>query len=286
MTGKLYLVATPIGNLDDITLRAIETLKLTDVVAAEDTRRTRGLLSHLGIVGKPLVACNAHASPAALAALVARLAAGESVALVTDAGTPAVSDPGADLVRAAVAAGIEIVPIPGVSAVTTAVAACGLVDGPFLFLGFPPHKGAARREALLRIARSAEPVVLFEAPHRIERTLKELAELLPERSAALCRELTKMYEEVRRGTLRELAESAAGLRGEITLVIAAADPSERAPATEPEALDASIVERLAAGDSPRSVVDALGDTPGLSRRALYRRVTELAARADEPADET
>lgn len=286
MTGKLYLVATPIGNLDDITLRAIETLKAVDVVAAEDTRRTRGLLSHLGIAGKPLFSCNAHASPGVLAALVARIAAGESVALVTDAGTPAVSDPGADLVLAAVAASVEVVPIPGVSAVTAAVAASGLVDGPFLFLGFPPHKGSARRESLQRIVSSAEPVVLFEAPHRIERTLAELAALLPERQAVLCRELTKMYEELRRGTLHELSANGGELRGEITLVIAAADPAERAPTTEPEALDTDIVERLAAGESPRSVVDALGDTPGLSRRALYRRVTELAARAREPVDET
>jgi 16S rRNA (cytidine1402-2'-O)-methyltransferase len=213
------------------------------------------------------------------------MSSGASVALVTDAGTPSVSDPGTELVRAAVAAGVDVVPIPGVSAVTAAVAASGLVDGPFLFLGFPPAKGAGRREFLARAMKSAEPVVLFEAPHRIERTLSELAAEIPEREAVLCRELTKVYEELRRGTLSELARSDANFRGEITLVIARATPSEIRPVPAPDVVDQSIVAELARGGSPRSVVDVLGEIPGFSRRDLYRRVMELAGRSGSGPDE-
>ncbi|MGC4090947.1 MAG: 16S rRNA (cytidine(1402)-2'-O)-methyltransferase [Polyangiaceae bacterium] len=280
MSGKLFLVATPIGNLQDITLRALDTLRAVALVAAEDTRRTRGLLSHFAISGKSVLSCNAHASPAELASLVARLVAGDDVALVTDAGTPSVSDPGTSLVRAAVEAGIEVVPIPGVSAVTTAVAASGLVEGPFRFLGFLPPK-ASRRDALLReIVQSREPVLLFEAPHRIARTLRDLAELMPERAAVLCRELTKLHEELQRGTLRELAERAEAVapRGEITLVVAAAPEAELEQPLDDDAMEASILAGLRAGESPRSVVEALSADCQLPRRELYRRVTELAQR--------
>jgi len=287
-TGKLYLVATPIGNLQDITLRALDTLKLVSLIAAEDTRRTRALLSHFAIAGKALVSCNAHATPAELGSLVARLEAGTDVALVTDAGTPAVSDPGALLVRAAVSAGIEVVPIPGVSAVTAAVAACGLVDGPFRFIGFLPPKTGRRDALLAQVVQSREPSVLFEAPHRIARTLADLAQLAPEREAVVCRELTKLHEELLRGSLRSLAARAesAPLRGEITLVVAAAAESEFTPPLDDSAVEASILAGLRAGESPRSVVEALASDCQLPRRELYRRVTELARRlASETPDE-
>ncbi len=277
MSGKLYVVATPIGNLEDITLRALETLRAADVILAEDTRRTRGLLSHFDIRGKPLLACNAHAAPAELAAFVERIARGENLALVSDAGTPSVSDPGTALVRAVTAAGLDVVPIPGVSAVTAAVAAAGLVEGPFRFLGFPPAKGRERRSFLENVTSSEEPTVLFEAPHRIARTLAELAEAMPERAAVLCRELTKIHEELARGTLAELA-AAAPTRGEITLVIAGAPARESEPMDGDE-LDAQIRERLAAGDSPRSVVELLLAGSGLGRRELYRRVVQAARQA-------
>jgi 16S rRNA (cytidine1402-2'-O)-methyltransferase len=274
LPGKLYVVATPIGNLDDITLRALETLRRADVILAEDTRRSRALLSHFEIGGKPLLACNAHASPAKLAGFVERVARGETLALVTDAGTPSVSDPGTALVRAMVEAGLEVVPIPGVSAVTAAVASAGLVEGSFYFLGFPPAKGKERREFFERVSASLEPVVLFEAPHRIARTLEALAQIMPERRAVLCRELTKIHEEFRRGSLAELAADPPS-RGEITLVIAGA-PATVDVNIDLETLDASILQSLAQGSSARSVVEELLEDSGLSRRDLYRRVMNLA----------
>lgn len=285
MPGKLYLVATPIGNLADITLRALETLKRVELVAAEDTRRTRALLSHFQISGKELLACNAYASESALAGLIQRLTQGASIALVTDAGTPSVSDPGTELVRAAVSAAIEVVPIPGVSAVTTAVAVSGLVEGAFCFLGFPPVKGSGRRAFFERVLGSLEPSVLFEAPHRTQRTLSDLARLAPARVAVLCRELTKLHEEVRRGTLSELAQNEHAFRGEITLVIDRAEEPSQVPNEEDAAvLEAAIVEQLGAGASPRSVVDALLAGSRVPRRELYRQVTEIAQRLAQHSD--
>ncbi|HET9929813.1 MAG TPA: 16S rRNA (cytidine(1402)-2'-O)-methyltransferase [Polyangiaceae bacterium] len=285
MAGTLYLVATPIGNLQDITLRALETLRAASLIAAEDTRRTRALLTHFAISGKHVVACNAHASPEELAGLVERLRAGENVALVTDAGTPSVSDPGTPLVRSAVAAGIGVVPIPGVSAVTTAVAASGLVDGPFRFVGFLPSKTSRRSALLSEVALSREPCVLFEAPHRIAETLRDLATLAPEREAVVCRELTKLHEELLRGSLATLAAKAesAPLRGEITLVVAAAPESELKAPLDEAAIDESILSGLRAGESPRSVVEALAAACPMPRRELYRRVTELAQKLSAEA---
>jgi 16S rRNA (cytidine1402-2'-O)-methyltransferase len=273
--GKLYLVATPIGNLNDITLRALETLRNAATILAEDTRRTRALLTHFEIK-KPLANYDAHASPSAIEKFVERLLAGDDLALVTDAGTPSISDPGRALVAAAHARGVAVIPIPGVSAVTTAVAVSGLVDGPFLFLGFLPRTGRKRAEALRRIVSSPEPVVLFESPHRMARTLSDLAELLPERRAVICRELTKLYEEISRGTLRELAAPDTNFRGELTLVVdAAAETTESTSETAAEDLDAEIQARLAAGETTRDIVEALGTRAGGARRELYRRVTEL-----------
>jgi 16S rRNA (cytidine1402-2'-O)-methyltransferase len=272
--GKLYLVATPIGNLGDITLRALDTLRAVGFVMAEDTRRSRALLTHFEIK-KSVVNFDAHASAEAIARLIERLSLGEDGALVTDAGTPSVSDPGAELVSAAVAAGIPVIPIPGVSAVTAAIAVAGFGDAAFCFLGFPPRSGRKRSDFLSGVLGSVQSVVLFEAPHRIERTLIDLAELAPERAAVLCRELTKLHEQVLRGTLAELAASGADLRGEITLVIAGAEP-EPAAAPDPGELDAEIRALLAAGETPRGVVELLAQRRGGARRELYRRVTELA----------
>lgn len=285
MAGTLYLVATPIGNLQDITLRALDTLRAVTVIAAEDTRRTRALLTHFEITGKHVVASNAHATPEELSGLVERMRAGDDIALVTDAGTPSVSDPGTPLVRVAVAAGIGVVPIPGVSAVTTAVAGSGLVDGPFRFLGFLPAKTSRRSALLNEVAMSKEPCVLFEAPHRIAETLRDLAALAPHREAVVCRELTKLHEELLRGTLSELAERAesAPLRGEITLVVGAAPESELTPPLDEAAIDESILAGLRAGESPRSVVEALSSDCQLPRRELYRRVNDLARKLAEAA---
>ncbi len=280
MPGVLYVVATPIGNLGDITARAIETLRRADRIVAEDTRRTRALLSHLGIAGKPIERLDANASPADVARLGDRLAAGESLALCTDAGTPVVSDPGTALTRAAVAAGAEVVPIPGASAVLAAIAASGLVEGGFRFFGFLPREGAERREALSRVRDTPEAVVLFEAPQRCAATLAELGQAMPARAAAVCRELTKVHEEVLRGALADLARAAADREwlGEITLVLGPAEAGAAAPVWSDEEIDRRIDAGLGAGRRAKDVADELAFETGLPRRELYARVVSRRPR--------
>lgn len=271
--GTLFVVATPIGNLGDITLRAIDTLRGAARVVAEDTRRTRALLSHLGISGKPIDRLDAHASEADIDRALARLVDhGEDLALVSDAGTPVVSDPGTALIRKAAAAGVRVVPIPGASAVMAAVSASGLVTGGFVFLGFLPRAGEERREAVARVRASEEAVVLFEAPFRMTALLEDLAEAMPAREAAVGRELTKVHEEFLRGTLKELAEEAKSREwlGELTVVLG---PMEGG-APEPEAvdLDARIDEELAKGRRPKEIAEAMAMATGRPRREIYARV--------------
>jgi len=271
----LYVVATPIGNLGDLTPRAREALTEASRVFAEDTRRTRALLSYAGIGGKPVIRVDANAGPERVARLVADLEGDQSVALVTDAGVPGVSDPGAALVRAAAERGVRVVPIPGASAVTTAIAASGLVEGPFTFLAFLPRQGKKRRLALERIQVTSEAVILFESPQRITETLRDLAEVCPERPAALCRELTKLHEEILRGSLSELATLEREWLGEITLVLGpqAERVAERVP--EPEEIDAEIQSRLAKGAHPKDLATELAGRLGVPRRAAYARVLAL-----------
>jgi 16S rRNA (cytidine1402-2'-O)-methyltransferase len=281
VSGTLYVVSTPIGNLGDLSRRAAETLAAVDRVAAEDTRRTRALLSHLGIERKLLTKLDANVPDRVLDDVVERLASGESVALVTDAGTPSVSDPGARLVRKAAARGVPVVAIPGPSAVTAAVAVSGLVDGPFTFLGFLPRRGEKRRAAVLRIARSEEPVVLFEAPGRIKDTLAELAGSMPDRPACIGRELTKVHEEVLRGTLGELAGKTLTERGEFTLVVAAA--SEPELAGEDLDVEALVERELATGAPSRDIAERVAELTGKPRREVYAAVLNARrARGDEP----
>jgi len=279
--GTLYLVGTPIGNLSDITLRAVETLKRVPRIAAEDTRRTRALLSHLGLAGKKLHTVNANTREHELARLLDFLMEGDDVALVTDAGMPSISDPGAELVSAAFEREVRVVCIPGPSAVTTAAALSGLVSGPFSFLGFLPRKGKKRTQALARIQASSEPVILFESPVRTAHTLADLALSMPERKAALCRELTKLHEEVRRGPLADLARDAAELRGEITLVISGNPVDMATPELGTDELDAAIVELLAQRNSVRDVVQLLLERSGMPRQALYARVQAARDEADD-----
>lgn len=270
----LYVVATPIGHLGDLSPRAAETLRLAARVCAEDTRRTRGLLSHLGIAGKPLDRLDAHASAADVEAAVSRLLAGEDLALVTDAGTPVVSDPGTALVRAAAAAGVRVVPIPGPSAVMAAVAAAGLVTGGFRFLGFLPRGGPERRAALETVRATPEAVVLFEAPQRTAETVAELARLQPGREAVIGRELTKVHEEFLRGTLAELGQALASreVLGEVTIVLGPAGAEANAPAMDEAEMDARIDAELAAGRRARDIADTLSLESGLPRREVYARV--------------
>jgi 16S rRNA (cytidine1402-2'-O)-methyltransferase len=274
MAGKLYLVGTPIGNLGDITQRALKTLESVAHIAAEDTRRTRALLTHFGISGKKLHTLNAHARDADLEALLELVETGNDLALTTDAGMPSVSDPGTRLVARAAERGLDVVPIPGASALTAAVAVSGLVDGPFVFMGFLPTKGQKRKAALGRVTSACEPVVLFEAPHRAGRTLSELASLIPERRAVLCRELTKLHEELRRGTLLELSQTSAELRGEITVVIEGA-PEQPAQAESSDELVSEIERRLAGGSSVKTVVTELAGKSGKPRREFYDLVVQL-----------
>jgi 16S rRNA (cytidine1402-2'-O)-methyltransferase len=273
VAGILYVVATPIGNLADLTLRAIEVLKSSERVAAEDTRRTRQLLSHLGIEGKPLDALHAHSSDRDVARLVERLDSGESVALVTDAGTPAVSDPGDALVKAAIAAGVRVVPVPGASAVLAALVASGLATGVgFRFLGFMARDGAARRDGIATVCATPEPVVLFESPERTQATLAELADAMPERPACVARELTKLHEEVVRGTLASLAKDRETWRGEIAIVLGAWSRAESSEQIGDDAIDARIDTELDGGAHAKTIADVIAAWCGRPRREIYERV--------------
>jgi len=226
MAGTLFVVATPIGNLEDITFRALRVLREVAVVAAEDTRRTGQLLRHFGIATR-LVSLHSHNEGLKAEGLVDRLKRGESVALVSDAGTPAVSDPGAELVRAAVAAGLRVEPVPGASAVMAALSAAGLPDTGFTFLGFPPIRGKDRERWFGRLAMVVEeaPVVFFEAPHRVKSTLQHLLDLSYDQIIVF-REVTKLHESVYRGSVSEVLAQLAVVAGEFTLIV-----PRRVPAT-------------------------------------------------------
>jgi 16S rRNA (cytidine1402-2'-O)-methyltransferase len=271
--GTLHVVATPIGNLEDVTLRALRVLREADLLLAEDTRRTRVLLDRHAIAARPR-SLHAHNETARTGEVLAALSAGRTVALVSDAGTPLVSDPGGRLVTAVLAAGHEVSPVPGPSAALAALLVSGLAPAPFAFLGFLPRRPGARRVALERWRGRPETLVLFESPRRLAATAREAAELLGDRPACVARELTKLHEEVVRAPLSELARRfAEGARGEVTLVIGGGSE----PAAEPETLDARIRARLAAGQGPREIAAALAPEAGLPRRVLYARATALRA---------
>jgi len=276
MPGTLYVVATPLGNLGDLSPRAAEVLRTVPVVAAEDTRRTRGLLSHLGAETQVL-SFHAHSGPRRLETILEILDGGRDVALCSDAGTPTVSDPGTDLVAAARAAGYAVVPIPGPSAVATALSAAGLSGDRYLFLGFLPRKGGERQRLLQRAAAEEWSVVLFEAPPRLVALLKDLAGAAGAgRRAVVARELTKLHEEFRTGTLAELAGyfSEVPPRGELTVVLEGTGGPPEEPDRSEEALEAAA-ELLAEGLSRREVARRLTESHGLSRNDAYRLVTGL-----------
>ncbi len=285
MAGRLFIVATPIGNLEDITLRALRTLREADAVLAEDTRHTRTLLTHHGIATR-LIALHAHTPAPRVTELAEQLAAGATFALVTDAGTPLVSDPGAELVRAAIAANVPITPIPGASAPLAALVASGLAAPSFEFVGFLPRSGGKRRDRLARLARASGALVLFESPNRLAATLGDLAAVFGDRPLAVCRELTKLHEEVARGTASELAARfAEGARGEITIVIGAtSDPDPDAEALDETAVERAIDALLEDGESARDIADRLAASTGQPRREIYQRVlARRASRGDSEA---
>ena len=270
--GTLYVVSTPIGNMGDFSFRAVETMRAVSAVLAEDTRHTRHLLDRYEI-DVPLVAYHEHNEAKATPALVARLLAGESLALVSDAGTPLLSDPGARLVRAAADAGVRVSPIPGASALLAALVASGLDVDRFTFIGFLARKGADRRAALDEIVASTHVVVLYEAPNRVADTLAELAEAgAGERATVVARELTKQYEELRRGTLAELAAYYGNTppRGEVVILIAGRIPR----ATSEDELRARADELRAEGRSARDVASVLSAELGAPRNLAYRLAHE------------
>ncbi len=270
MTGTLYLVATPIGNLGDFSPRAVATLESVDFIAAEDTRVSVKLLNHFG-VKKPLVSYHEHNRAAAGQAIVARLLSGESCALVTDAGTPAISDPGEDLVRLCGQQGVTVQAVPGCCAAVCALAVSGLPTGRFTFEGFLPSGKKERREQLQELTGETRTMVFHEAPHRLRATLSDMAELLGgDRAVALCRELTKLHEETVRTTLSDAVSLYAEQepRGEYVLVVAGRQPSAAAALTLEEGV-ALVLRRRAEGMRLKDAVRAVADDTGLSRNALY-----------------
>ena len=277
--GILYLVATPIGNLEDMTFRAVRVLREADVVAAEDTRRTSQLLRHFEVDAKRLVSYFEGNEAARTEELLAELEAGAAVALCTDAGTPGISDPGERLVARAVAAGVRVEVVPGAVAAVVALVASGLPTERFLFLGFPPRKEGARRELFGTLRHEAATMIFYEAPDRMAGTLGDLAAAMGgARRAAVARELTKLHEEIARGTLDELHAryAAEGGRGEHTLVVAGASEAEREAAREPFDLEAAVRELLATGLGPRDVAARLVAQTGLPRRTIYQLALSVA----------
>jgi 16S rRNA (cytidine1402-2'-O)-methyltransferase len=277
--GRLVVCPTPIGNLQDITLRALEALGEADAIACEDTRHTRVLLARHDL-STPLISLHEHNERARASELVARIGGGETIALVSDAGMPLISDPGFSLVRACLAAELAVEVLPGPSAVTTALVASGLPAERWLFVGFLPRsRGGSSSELAQLLAHAEQTLVAFESPRRLAGTLAALAELDGERPAAVCRELSKLHEEVRRGSARELAEHYASVaaRGEIVLVIGAAPRGSGQRA----AAHAALAELVAAGARARPAAAAVAKLSGLGANELYRALMSERASAGQ-----
>ncbi len=282
--GCLYLVGTPIGNLEDITLRALRILKEVDQIACEDTRHTQKLLTHYEI-RKPLVSYHEHNEMTRAPELLMALEQGAKIALVSDAGMPLVSDPGHRLVALCLRHQVPIVPVPGPSAMLASLAAAGLPSEEFLFVGFLPARTGERRRALERLRIEDRTIILYEAPHRIEESISDAREILGDRPACLAREVTKLHEEFRRGKLSELAASLAEqpARGEITLLIGAADSAETRSRTDSAQSLADRVDELIhqAKLDRKEALKLAAKERGLTRRAAYGQMLESKSSADE-----
>jgi 16S rRNA (cytidine1402-2'-O)-methyltransferase len=271
MAGAIYLVATPIGNLEDITLRALRTLREAAVIACEDTRHTRKLLAHFEI-RKPLLSYHEHNEAQRAAELVERAQRGEAVAVVSDAGTPGISDPGFRVVRAAIDAGVPVISVPGPVAAISALAASGLPTDSFRFVGFLPAKKSQRRKALESLQSEDVPLILYEAPRRIVETLQDVLQVLGDRPLVLARELTKLHEEYLRGTVSGLLEelrSRTSLKGEMTVIIGRSSPSQTGELAE-KPLAERVAELMENNGLPR--MDAIKQAArerGLSKREAY-----------------
>ncbi len=272
MDAAVYLVATPIGNLEDITLRALRTLRECDLIACEDTRHTRKLLNRYEIQ-KPLISCHEHNEHERAREIVERVQSGQAVAVVSDAGLPGISDPGYRVAQAAIAAGVRVIPIPGPSAVDTAIVASGLPTDSFLYGGFLPAKSGQRLKVLEALAAERSTLVFYEAPHRLLRALEDAQSALGDRQAVVARELTKAHEEFLRGMLSEIhADLAAreAIRGEIVLLIAGTSGASTPSATLP--LPARVEQLIVAGTSPMDAVKTAAKEYGISKREAYNLV--------------
>ena len=272
MSGTLYIVATPIGNLEDITFRAVRILGEVDRIACEDTRQTHKLLDRYGI-SKPVVSYHEHNEPARSEELLRELAAGKSIALVSDAGTPLISDPGYRLVKSARDRGIPVSPVPGPAALLAALSASGLPTDSFVFLGFLSPKKSQRRRVLENCKTLAATLVFYEAPHRIVETLQDIEETLGARPIVLARELTKIHEEFLRGTAAEVGAALAqrpALKGEITLMVGKSDSA----AVDEQPLESAVAELVAAGHSRMEALKMVARRRGLSKRVVYKELHE------------
>ena len=274
MAGTLYLVATPIGNLEDMTFRAVRVLREADVIACEDTRRTRGLLSHFSIAGKLLLSCHEHNERERAAELVQRVEAGEDVALVSDAGMPGISDPGYRVVQAMIAAGLRVAPLPGPSSVSAAVAASGLPTDAYRYCGFLPPRKGQRRRALEAVRDETATLVFLETPHRIVPALADVEDILGSREAVVAREISKIHEEFLRGSvgaLRAQIESRGGIKGEMVLVVEGA--RERLADGESSVED-RVSDLTAQGSSRMDAIKQVARERGLNKRDIYRRLED------------
>ena len=272
--GRLYLCATPIGNLGDITYRAVETLRTADLIAAEDTRHTRGLLAHYDI-HTPMTSYHEHNKDRKGPELIARMQAGETIVCVSDAGLPGIADPGGDLARRAIAIGIPVTPLPGANAALSALICAGLPLEGFTFVGFLPRKEKKRRELLARVAAYPETLIFYEAPHRLRETLDALAESLGRaRQACAARELTKKFEEFRRAPLGELLDyyRENEPRGEFVIVVAGADENAAADDGEEMSLIEHYATHIATGLDKKEAMRRTAQERGISRRDVYQAV--------------
>ena len=267
----LYVVPTPIGNLEDVTLRALRVLDEVDLIAAEDTRITRRLLDRYDI-STPVTSFHEHNSAKKLPSLLRALAESD-VALVSDAGTPTINDPGQDLVRAAAGRSIDVVGLPGASAVTTAISVSGIRNDGFTYLGFLPRRRSDRLRLIREVARETGALIAFETPHRLTASLKDLADTLGERQIAVCREMTKMHEEVFRGTITDAVSHFTTPRGEFTLVISGWEGSDPDSGI-PDAREL-LAEAKRAGMTVRDAIASISETTGLTRRQLYSQWLDL-----------
>ena len=270
MPGILYLVATPIGNLEDITYRAVRLLGEADLIACEDTRQTRKLLDHYGI-SRPVISYHEHNETGRATELALRLQQGERIALVSDAGMPLVSDPGYRLVQAAIAAGVRVEPVPGPSALVAALAASGLATDSFHFGGFLPSKSTQRHKVLDAMKRETATLVYYEAPHRIVETLAAVEEVLGARQVVVAREITKVHEEFLRGSageVRQVLAERGAVKGEITLLIGRAAE----PAQDDTPLEAAVAGLMQQGMSRMDAIKTVARQRGLGKREVYRRV--------------